>query len=133
VARKGGRRRGIRDRCPDDGKTTFRTYDTAFRVAGRLPDKDNRIYWCVAAGGYHFTRSTIEEYSRRRAQKRFEEEPTVLTWQLGGPAVERIGLGGDCPTCGWRHGFHDPTIHAKYEVPRHLAYGVGEDPPWKRQ
>lgn len=128
MARKGSQR--ARTRCPGDGKTTFRTYVKAERVAAKVPDDDNRVYWCQAGGGYHFTRSTVEEYSRRRATKQFEEEPSVQIWQLPGRGVERIGLGGDCPTCGWLYGFHDPVVHAQHQVPRNLIWAPGSTPLW---
>lgn len=128
MARKGSRR--ARSRCPGDGKTTFRTYDMADRVAKKTLDDDHRVYWCQAGGGYHFTRSTVKEYSRRRAMKQFEEEPPVLTWQLSGLGREKFGQGGDCPTCGWLHGFHNPVAHARHQVPRNLVWEAGSTPLW---
>lgn len=127
MARKGSRR--ARTRCPGDGKTTFRTYAMAERVAAKVDD-DNRVYWCQAGGGYHFTRSTIEEYSRRRSANWSEEEPSVQTWQLPGRGIDKIGRGGDCPTCGERYGFHDPEVHAQHQVPRNLVWAPDSTPLW---
>ena len=99
-----------------------------------MPDNNNRIYWCPAAGGYHVTRSGAAEYSRRQALKYHQqgeetEVETVQEQQQQNPGV--IGRGGDCPTCGWLHGFHDPVLHSYHEVPAGLTWKPGQPAPWE--
>jgi hypothetical protein len=129
-------RKGGRERCPYDRKTTFKSRKIAERTARRVPDSDNRIYWCDAAGGYHITRYEVGEYDRRQAmthdrqgaqvQPRLDELATEIA-----ATAHAIGRGGDCPTCGWLHGFHDPVLHGYHEVPRHLTWKAGQRAPWE--
>lgn len=45
--------------------------------------------------------------------------------------VAQIGRGGDCPTCGWLHGFHDPILHSYHDVPKWLTWKPGQLAPWE--
>lgn len=131
MGRKGGRKH-----CPRDHKTIFKSRRIAMRTARQLPDTDNRIYWCQEGGGYHLTRYEVAEYHRRQAEGHDEEGEPVQP-QLAEIAAEivttqqDIGRGGDCPTCGWLHGFHDPVLHSYHDVPKRLTWKVGQPAPWQ--
>lgn len=56
------------DRCPTDGKNTYRTWEHANDVLHGLADGDTgRVYFCSVAGGYHLTTHTRAEHDRRQA------------------------------------------------------------------
>jgi hypothetical protein len=127
--------RGGRTRCFYDGKTTFKTRKAAERIARRLPDPSTNMYWCPEAGGYHVTRLRPGEYDRRQAMKFGSKEDVPMQSapvSTVDTPLDRIGRGGDCPTCGWLHGFHDAILHGYHEVPRCLVWKVGQPAPWER-
>lgn len=125
-----GRYGGVK-RCPDDHKTIYTTRRAALRVARRLPDPDNRVYWCAAAGGHHITRFEPGEYDRRQAGN--GKEGAVLERDQQTVDTNQIGRGGDCPTCGWLHGFHDPILHSYHDVYRNLVWKPGQPAPWEKE
>lgn len=45
--------------------------------------------------------------------------------------ITQTGRGGDCPTCGWLHGFHDPILHSYHDVPKQLTWKPGQPAPWE--
>lgn len=123
-------------RCSYDRKTVFKSRKLATRTARRLPDTDNRIYWCQHSGGWHLTRYENGEYSRRQARKYnrngMEERVEQVEQEIA--AVQAaVGRGGDCPKCGWLHGFHDPILHSYHDVPRYLTWKPGEPAPWEKE
>lgn len=128
--------RGGRTRCSYDGKTIFKSHKAAARIVRRLPDPTTSIYWCAPAGGYHVTRLLPGDYDRRQAMKYSGKEDVVQLEPVSTvepPPPGQIGRGGDCPTCGWLRGFHDPILHSYHEVPRHLVWKAGQPAPWERE
>lgn len=60
-------RRGGRERCPYDGKTTFKNWRKGQHTARRLVE-GTRLYWCPPAGGWHITGLELGEYDKRMSK-----------------------------------------------------------------
>jgi hypothetical protein len=128
-------RRGGRDRCPYDGKSTFKSRKRANRTARRLEDAN--LYWCPQAGGWHLTSLEPGEYDHRRALgMRGELETEMDLHAVGQVMLEQAALDekqSGCPVCQEPAGFHNSTIHAERIVPRDLTWKAGGKAPWEEK
>lgn len=119
-------RRGGRDRCPYDRKSTFKSRKRASRTARRLEDAN--LYWCPQAGGWHLTSLEPGEYDHRRALGMRGQLETEIDLH-----PEAKDQPTDCPICHEHGGFHDSTIHFGHQVPTELTWNPGEKPLWQKE